>query len=495
MTASIYDVICAALGGSDRLPEGYELPHEPTAPNEVRFMAGAKDGIGVFHTSRQSVDDAVSGILGYLRSGETDKIAPIIADTGTLTIIDSLIDAIQEAGDLDAGLVRRYAESLAFDSDNQEQVKLGIALLGLLDLDVLPSDQDKLVKLGLCEEFTLYVVVAAARWKHGEYIIWHLAMNTDGWGKIHAVTRLEPVDEEIRDWLLRHGCTNTVMDAYLGLKCATKGDLIEALRCGHLDAELFDGICVIMDAMADEGPAAGFSAYDHTDEALARFLTHAENEAHTLTQLWHILNVKNAVDDMDLADKDSLLEQFDRIEAMPQWREIIESAVSDPEGDLFLAANVARRVGIDVSAQLLAAVKADPIENSWAIAQCFRDPGAARELTELYEQVLPLADMASGMGDYHFSPTHGQECLCLDQLLQALQDYPLLGESLVATGLMSPVVRNRNMACGVLEAWSAQLNRPVRMFSPSLHSTLSQVATAEIKDKPRERMTALLVTP
>jgi len=55
--------------------------------------------------------------------------------------------------------------------------------------------------------------------------------------------------------------------------------------------------------------------------------------------------------------------------------------------------------------------------------------------------------------------------------------------------------RNRNMACGALDAWSAQLNQPVGTFSPSLHSTLSQVAAAEIKDKPRERMTALLATP
>ena len=132
-----------------------------------------------------------------------------------MPIIDALTDAIQSANDLDASALRSYAESLAFDSNDREQVKLGIALLGVLNLNDLSDYQDKLVRLGLCEEFTLYVVVAASRWKHGQYVVWHLAKNTDGWGKIHAVTRLEPTGFEISDWLLRHGCTNTVMGLFL----------------------------------------------------------------------------------------------------------------------------------------------------------------------------------------------------------------------------------------------------------------------------------------
>jgi len=38
------------------------------------------------------------------------------------------------------------------------------------------------------------------------------------------------------------------MDAYLGLECGNKGNLIGALRHGSIDDELFEGISVIIDA-------------------------------------------------------------------------------------------------------------------------------------------------------------------------------------------------------------------------------------------------------
>ena len=95
-TTSIYETIRAALNGGERLPENYKLPREPVAPNTISFMAGARDGIVVFHSSHRDAGNAVADILGDLRSGDTDHIATIIPDTGTLTIIDPLIDAIRE---------------------------------------------------------------------------------------------------------------------------------------------------------------------------------------------------------------------------------------------------------------------------------------------------------------------------------------------------------------------------------------------------------------
>jgi len=490
---SIYEIIQKALGDGERLPKGYELPQESLGPNEIRFAAGARDGIDVFHESQREAGDAVAEIVSYLRCGDTARIASVIAETGTLPIVDALIDAIRSADDFDTSKVMNCARSLAFGSNDPEQVKLGIVLLGLFDLNDLPEIQDKLVRLGLCDEFTLYVVVAATGWQNGGDVIWHLAQNTDGWGKIHAVTNLEPTRVEIRDWLLRHGCANTIMDAYLGLECATKGDLIGVLRGDDLDDELFDGICVIMDALSDEGPTAGFSAYEHTGEVIERFLHQATVHVHTLTQLWHILNVETAIENMDIANKDDVLALCASVRAMPQWAGLIEVAVSERGGDFFRAVQAADRLGVDVDKQVMTAIEADPVKYCWLVTQFFDDRSTATDLVSLYERTLPLAAMATGMGDYLFSPTHGAECNCLDTLMFALREYPLLGETLVGTALNSPVVRNRNLACGTLESWAGQLGQPVKVFSPNLYDVLRQVAAAEVNDKTRDRM-ALLVT-
>jgi hypothetical protein len=214
--------------------------------------------------------------------------------------------------------------------------------------------------------------------------------------------------------------------------------------------------------------------------------------ARNLRQLWQILQVKDAVGQLDLPERDELLVLCGRIEDLPNWADLVRETVSDPSGDLHQAVAVADHLGIDLTGELLAAVRADPVKHAGHIPRLFRDPGAARELTALYEKALPLAEMASGMGDQLFSPTYGRESNCLDWLFEGLREHPLLGHKLVAAGLMSPVVRNRDLACSVLEAWRERLGQPVAVFSPSLSETLRRIAAAEVDEEIRGKMANLL---
>jgi hypothetical protein len=402
-----------------------------------------------------------------LKSGNTGKISAVIKKQSVIDLIDPLLAAIRENGDeLDSALVCEYAQTLAFESGDEELVKLGISLLGLFDWSNTPEIQEKLITLGLSEEFTLYVVVEAQSWDNGNEVLFRIAQNVDGWGKIHTVERLEPETDKIIDWILRHGCENTVMDAYLGLDCANKGNLIGVLRHDDLDADLFDSICIIIDALMDEGPADGISAYECADEALLRFLQFADKYASSLKHIWHIINIETALDAIELPSKDEIKRLCKEIANKPIWKDIVLSKMLEPDSnDFFYANNVASRLNIDVEAYVYDAVLKDPIGKSAYVPSLYKKSEYAKELTDMYERVLPLDEMAAGMGDYMFSPTYIKECNCLDTLLQELYEYPLLGERLVKTGLLSPVTRNRNMACATLELWSQKLGQPISMFS------------------------------
>lgn len=64
-----------------------------------------------------------------------------------------------------------------------------------------------------------------------------------------------------------------------------------------------------------------------------------------------------------------------------------------------------------------------------------------------------MSDIATGPGDdMGFGPEF-EAHNCLDFIIQDLDEFEGIGTSLIRTALQSPVIRNRNLALKVLEAW------------------------------------------
>lgn len=345
---SIYSIICENVNSEGKLPRDFSLPFNETPPNKISFMPGAKEGIGIFHFGIEHHKKVPEKIVKLLKrdwkNGSTNsqsKIAEFLHVYGTLSVIDPVLDLIlKDRNEIDVKNMFDYAFQLAFESSDEELVKLGIGLFGLLDLSEQQEIINKLLILALYEEFTLYVAVAVLKCKNGNDILFKIAQKVDGWGKIHTVKRMEPESDEIREWILRKGCANSVMDSYLGLECAIKGDLIGALRRDYIDDELFEGISIIIDAMLDEGPVEGISAYEHAEEALRRYLHIASVRAVTVMQFWRILNLQNWLKDAEIADRDELQKICDSIVSKESWREKISDVLKNPEDEQFFMQRV-----------------------------------------------------------------------------------------------------------------------------------------------------------
>ena len=235
--SSAYELISASVDNDGKLPHTFSL-EEKTAPNQIGFIPGAMDGIGVFHAGRGNEEKTIKQVANllrkYFKTGKekyVDKIEKVLMNSRTISVIDPLLEGIcNDEKSIDAAKVFEASLHIVKTNRNIELVKLGIALLGLFDIDEPHEAREIIITLSSYDDFTLYAVVAAANWSNGNDAIYKIAKRVDGWGKTHAVERLEPDTEEIKNWILRHGCLNGIMDAYLGLTCAVKGDLISALR-------------------------------------------------------------------------------------------------------------------------------------------------------------------------------------------------------------------------------------------------------------------------
>lgn len=495
---SIYQLIVENLDEKNHLSSAFNLP-DNTPDNQVKFAPGAMDGIGIYHMRSGDMEDASKKLFNLLKrcSKKSDhknreKITDFLKENNVLSVITPLLSAIQEnQSEFKLSALFDLAFDFMVNSSESEAVKLGIAVCGLFNFDKNSESFKVIFILGKYDEFTLYSVVALLNQDGGNEAIFELAKELDGWGKIHAVERLDVQTQDMRDWIIINGCSNQIMPAYLGLTCAQKGDLISYLKRDKLDEDKFLGISSIIDALLDEGPVVGISEYEYADEALQLYLNHAKTKCVSLKDLDVILNIKHKLES-DKTKNIVLLKMCDEIVHKPEWETLVlETLNNTGSQSIFFACNVARILGIEISDPLFNLIKSNPLEYSGYVVDLYKSPEYAVKVTELYEKALSLNSIASGMGNLLGLGSEFKAHGCLDFLLQGLNEYPGTGSNLVLTALHSPVIRNRNGACNVLAVWKEKQGIDF-LEKHEFINEVQKLLDIEIDDKLKERYKELL---
>lgn len=281
---SIYENICRARNELEVLPPEYSLPLEgKDAPDKVRFVDGAMDGIALYHMGvpdqdiallEQAVNTAVTD-LAQARELVRQWVTDGHMISARQKLLTYLLDHQQQ---LPAPEIYRLAAECALKGTHREEVKFGLVLLMLFDLNQNEPLKNAMRILALSDEFTLYVLVAALGWTNAPQEILRIARSVHGWGRIHAVKALEPETSEIADWLFAEGWNNTVMPAYSALECCKKAKLQKRLEDG-LNERDFSCACGLLSALLAEGPVPGISKVEDRGGLLNAFVSCAASKA------------------------------------------------------------------------------------------------------------------------------------------------------------------------------------------------------------------------
>lgn len=202
------------------------------AGSEIRWVAGAMDGVAVYHMGIGAEPEQTERLLKFIRDyckapSVKHKLAIYehVMKVHTLNVIDAFVEKLRQESELNTNRLYELAKSFATEATDREPVKLGIALLGLFGNE---QDKDIYCCLGRHDEFTLFAIGALTNGEDdSEQDIWELAKQVKGWGRIHAVERLAQTENsDIKDWLLRKGSKNMIMEEYLAYTCATVGGML-----------------------------------------------------------------------------------------------------------------------------------------------------------------------------------------------------------------------------------------------------------------------------
>jgi hypothetical protein len=471
--ASIYDYIRAHLDPAGRLNElDLALPDETKAMSgELRWAGGAMDGIfgGTGASDRGEEKGTEIAALFVKASKRPSKrnltmLYESVSDHSVIGYVDPMIEKLVELGPNRADL-HALGRWLATTASDRGAVKVGIAILGVTGL---ASDVDVVRVLGAHDEFTLFAAVAITNGLADPGPeLWALARAVDGWGRIQCVRRLRDTREpDIREWILREGFRNSIMDEELAFIAATTGGLLDALTETEPDRELLTSAAEILEALVAGGPAEDLDDYDEGADAVEAFLGHMETRAETLGDFHAVAAIRRYLVQESGWDERSLrgwtASRRDAFEVMcaeildrDEWDDrIAVGLLSDDPAEFWRAEQAARHRGIDTFEVHVAKIREAPLGTAWFQAWKQADRGRAQFLVELAYELLPLDRIATGPANsLGLGPEWGPHS-ALDWTLQAIRDHEAIGSGLVLVGLESPMVRNRNMSLNVLKTWS-----------------------------------------
>ena len=492
MEKSIYQQICDHLSDGI-LADDFSVKEEAHQEGAFRFAPGALDGITCYHMGLSDPGEAAAKeMIRALKCAargsweEADhKFAALCKDHRALCLVDHLQNYLRgHVRELDPGEMHAAAVHFLLHSGNIECVKIG---LGILELFGEPVDELKEIirRLGQYDEFTLFAVWNMQRWKNANEEIYRLARLTRGWGRIHAVERLEPETEEIRRWLLTEGSVNEVMSAYSALTCWTKSGAGELLS-GNITQEEYQGLSVIMEGLLDEGPVQGLSGITDREQVLLRFLEQSKIYAASVHDFELILNIFAWTEDQE-EDYISVRSECDSLLHSKKCALAVSGAVEKGEG-----LRLADLLEIPFRDQLLGCMREDFGHFHYKCGYLLEAPAYVDPTLDLYRRKLPLLKTPGGLSDTEGTDGGSEDHTALEFLLQELADLPLTGTDLLLAAIRSPYPRLLFRALETAQGWAEIAGKPLAQLSPELFEAVSELEKKETANEIKEMIRPLL---
>lgn len=483
---SLYELIHRALTSEGMLPKGFSLP-KPNA-EKIHFADGAMDGIAIFHTSNsaQGVELLEQAVCAANRddAGGARELVRRFCETGCMI---GAIDEIQQyiighQEELAAGKLYQLGRDLMLGGTHREEVKFGMALLELFNTNGNEEIKQAVRELACSDEFTIFALFLMQSWDNPELEIYQAARKVRGWGRIHAVERLTPVDEEMERWILSEGWDNTVLPAYSALECFQKARCAQLLD-EEMTREQYISMSGLMSGLLDEGPVRGISACDNPEQVLISFLR--QSGRFDLTAAEYAV----AAQILDYARDNKMEPVVLAAERLLKSRGCMLVLQRDMERGESL--RLAKQLGLDYAPYAMAAINEDFQRNYHYIDLLMSEEEYAVRLIHLFEEKLPLDEMAAGSADEMGLGEAFTDYRILVYMIQHLKNRPGMGVRLIQTALKAPVVNNRNMALTVLEEWVKDKGCSLGKCYPDLHQLLLELRESEVRHDIRTRMDAL----
>ena len=226
MQDSIYQSICARAAENPDLPYCFQDPlihggrdaHYIFDYDALPVTDQQMHALEVMELAAAHLTDSSDELGQYLVRYPLCRYIVWLAARIRLLIAEKLIDDTQ---------LYEFGLMLATQRINEEEVKLGILILGFYENDIT---RRIITVLGLHSALTIAAVQAAEQFTGCNEFLFYLLQNTCGYGKLFALQHFEPVHPSQQFWLFEYGARNEALPNLSAIICLEKADMAAFYR-------------------------------------------------------------------------------------------------------------------------------------------------------------------------------------------------------------------------------------------------------------------------
>ena len=499
---SIYERIDKAVKENGYVPKDFVLKgalkpgeKEPAVLGEMEGIIGHATG----SVDKKILDDAIKLIKESLKVNP--KMAVHVFDDNKFSfrvpkVKGHLLKEIVEwQGAYDPHKLSTLAYSLAMFGTKYETVKLGLLLMLLFDFSDDEVMKRHLEILGMYEEFTSYVISGVKGWPEDErnQVLLNYAKNLNGYGKINAVLNIEGCSDEIKEWLLCHGCKNIISYGYLGKAVMDKCDFEERLKAGNFSEEEMQGARDIIEAILDERKFAGISTLDSPASLATAYFNELSKHQVTLQDIANLYELKEyLMTKDDKSDKQLIDKAVEYIDRLLEYNSAEDRVKKDLVLDPHTAIRAATSGKLDISGELLLATSKD-FDTYYEHCNYFFDNHEyLDDFLNICASNITGRGFPEGMGTELYDSEAMKNCWNMSLVIKNLKNYPGKGNEIIKSAINSPVLIFRRTVATTLKEWESIKGVNLKKISADVYKDVKKIKKKEVDENLKKKWDEIL---
>lgn len=368
-----------------------------------------------------------------------------------LYILENLIDVEKLA---DVGI------KLAACSNNFEEIKLGITILGICK----QKNSRKVIEvLGMHSEFTFYAVTSTKNWEYYNSFVFNLAKKTYGYGKIYCLNNLYAINDEIKQWIIENGCRNAALRKITAIICTEKVSMSWYLKSRDINKAELSKISTLLYYILSVKDTDIYELEDGL-ETVKIYMKYAERYADSFQDLCAVAYIERCMkpylfdrkavskrkNGWTITIEKEIKNKCAHILENAKWKVVLKESIkkTEEEGKIYII--VSKAIGLELTYKdVLPILEKDNYNvDVYSFLSESKNRNNMKELINYANMTLPFDEILCGAGsiDENDITTDYRPDICLFCILNNLNDYDFINMDLPIRALEARFPKCREQA-------------------------------------------------